>query len=223
MSLLSVTESQVLNGSNLAAIGTHGRWEIIAFKTATLNPNGTYTLSGLLRGLKGTEHNTGNHATGDSFVLLESGRLVRVQIDADDIGVEKYWKVATIGENLVQFAGQAFTCGAVGLECFSPAHLRGQRNASGDLTISWIRRNRLAGEWRDLVDVPVSENTEQYEIDVMAGETVKRTITVTDATSASYTASMQTTDFGSTQASVTVKIYQISATVGRGYVASATL
>jgi hypothetical protein len=40
---------------------------------------------------------------------------------------------------------------------------------------------------------------------------------------ASYSAADQTTDFGSAQSSIDVKIYQISAVVGRGYAVEATV
>jgi hypothetical protein len=43
------------------------------------------------------------------------------------------------------------------------------RNGAGDLTITWVRRTRYSGEWRDLVDVPLNEASEGYEIDVLDG------------------------------------------------------
>ena len=46
--------------------------------------------------------------------------------------------------------------------------------------------------------------------------TIKRTISST-APAAVYTSADQTTDFGSNQATLYLKIYQMSATVGRGY------
>jgi len=65
----------------------------------------------------------------------------------------------------------------------------------------------------------LGENVEQYEIDIYDDNTyttVLRTIAATSE-SAEYTAAQQATDFGSAQAQVYVKIYQISQTVGRGY------
>jgi hypothetical protein len=56
----------------------------------------------------------------------------------------------------------------------------------------------------------------------MDGSTVARTITATTPTFA-YSAADQTTDFGSAQASITFRIYQLSATVGRGYPLEVTL
>ncbi|EDX78910.1 hypothetical protein BBAL3_67 [Brevundimonas sp. BAL3] len=59
-------------------------------------------------------------------------------------------------------------------------------------------------------------------MEVMNGATVVRTLSVTTPT-AIYTAAQQTADFGAPQASIAVRIYQMSATVGRGRAALATL
>jgi len=47
---------------------------------------------------------------------------------------------------------------------------------------------------------------------------VVRTIQVSSIQNVTYTAAMQTTDFGSVQSTVSWRVYQMSATVGRGYV-----
>ena len=47
--LASTLRANVLAGQNRAAIGADGRWEIIHFRDATFNLDGTYTLRGLLR------------------------------------------------------------------------------------------------------------------------------------------------------------------------------
>lgn len=57
----------------------------------------------------------------------------------------------------------------------------------------------------------------------MQGVTVKRTITGLTTPTALYTAAQQVTDFGATQSSILVNVYQISAAVGRGYAGIATL
>ena len=50
----------------------------------------------------------------------------------------------------------------------------------------------------------------------MDGSDVVRTIAGLTSPSATYTAAEQTADFGSAQSSVTVRVYQVSALVGRG-------
>ncbi len=65
--LASTTELAVYAGANAAAIGVHGRWEIIQFQTATLEADGTYTLSNLLRGRRGTEWAQAGHLPSFSY------------------------------------------------------------------------------------------------------------------------------------------------------------
>ena len=59
-------------------------------------------------------------------------------------------------------------------------------------------------------------------MDVLNGGNVVRTI-ATSSPSFPYTAAQQTIDFGSPQSSINVALYQLSATVGRGFPAAATV
>ena len=215
-SLSSVTELALLNGANSCVIGD----EIIQFQYATLTGNNRYTLSKLLRGRLGTDHAMA-HTAGEEFVLLNSA-LLEKQIAVNNFGLLKYYKAVTSGQLLANADEESFTYTGKMLKPFSPVHITGSRDGSSNLTIDWIRRTRIGGEWRDNVDVPLSEESEQYEVDIMDGSDVVRTISVTSP-QASYTAAQQTSDFGSTQSSVTIKIYQISAIIGRGYPGEATI
>jgi hypothetical protein len=132
------------------------------------------------------------------------------------------WGPSVLSQSDPSWQQQTFTTRCVGLMPWSPVQVAGSRNAGGDLTITWIRRTRFGGVWTDGTDVPLNEETEKYEVDILNGATVVRTIAVTN-TSATYTAAQQVTDFGSVQSAITVKVYQISGTVGRGRAASATL
>lgn len=67
------------------------------------------------------------------------------------------------------------------------------------------------------VDIPLSEEAERYEVDIMQGATVKRTFTGLTTLTTIYTSAQQVTDFGSAQASILVNVYQMSAAVGRGF------
>jgi hypothetical protein len=102
-------------------------------------------------------------------------------------------------------------------------HIRGSRNGVGDLTITWARRTRYSGEWRDLVDVPLNEASEAYEVDVLDGAgQVVRTLS-TSIPSVTYLAADQTADFGTPQAGIDIAVYQLSAAVGRGFAGRATI
>jgi outer membrane lipoprotein SlyB len=74
----------------------------------------------------------------------------------------------------------------------------------------------------DYKDADLSELSEAYEVDILSGSTVVRTLSTSTPT-VSYSAANQTIDFGSIQSSVNVKIYQLSSYVGRGYAATATI
>lgn len=216
--LSSVTKDDLLNGNNVAMLGD----ELIQFQTATLNANGTYTLSNLIRGRRGTEHAIDSHAADEDFVLLDQGGWIPHTIPSDEIGNLKWFKAVTLNRPATGVAADKITFNGNNLKPFSVVHVEGTRDGSNDLTISWISRTRVAGEWRDYVDAPLGEESESYEIDVIVGGSVARTLT-SSSTSVSYTAAQQTTDGITPGDPVTVKVYQMSSVIGRGYVKEATV
>lgn len=217
-SLASVTEGQMLNGANHFAYGKDSRWEIIAAQNCTLQGDGSYILTDFLRGRFGTEWAAGLHYEGDRIIQLSSSLLKFVAASANAIGVPIQTKGITIGDDLNSATAADFTYRGVNLECLSPVYLNGTRAASGDWSLEWIRRGRTGGEWRDSVDVPLGEASEAYEIEIYSSSaytTLKRTLS-SPAPAVSYTSAQQVADFGSNQATLYVKVYQLSAIVGRG-------
>jgi hypothetical protein len=219
-SLSSTNRDGLLAGVNTAIIGD----EIVHFRTATLEVDGSYTLTGFLRGRRGSEAQTSEHSIGERFVLASTSTMVRVPQETADIGIERLYKGVTDGLTLAGTSSQAFTNAGSGLKPYSVCHLGGGRNDADDVLIQWHRRTRISGEWRDGVDVPLGEETEAYTVEIWdAGyTTLKRTISATSE-EATYSAADQTTDFGAPQATVYVRVYQLSATVGQGYPADATI
>ena len=218
--LSSVTETQALNGANPIVLGN----EELNFKNAVLIATNTYRVSGFLRGRKGTESAMASHLAGDRFVFADISTWRRISASSAEIGVTRYYKAVSFGMTLQQTSARAFANSADGLECLSVVNPGVGVDAAGNATINFSRRGRLYAEWRDYVDVPLSEATESYEIEVWSYgfAALKRTIAVS-AQTASYTAAQQVTDFGSVQRIFNLKIYQLSATVGRGHPAIATL
>lgn len=223
--LSSATELAVYAGANAALVGEHGRWELIQFMTATLNGDGTYTIRNMLRGRQGSDHANNQHVIGDRFILLTSATTRRFLAQNSEIGLARKYRGVSIGRSLEQTEIQDFTNSAVGLECYSPVQLGGGRNAVGDIIIIWERRTRLDGAWRDDVDVGIGEASESYEVEILTTDfaTLKRTFTGLTSKTVTYTTAQQVTDFGSNQASIGVRAYQISAVVARGYQAQATV
>ena len=216
--LESITRDQMLTGVNACAYGADGRWEIMHFQNAALNSDGSYTLSDFWRGDKGTEWATGLHEYGDAFVLLDDPDTAFIGLQTSSIGSPRVYRGITNGQSIETDTDTDFTYQGVNLMPLSPVYAKATRDGSGNLSATFTRRSRLSGSWWTAgVETVVGETSQAYEIDVMSGATVKRTIAAVTP-SFSYSAANQTTDFGSAQSSITFRIYQLSETVGRGYV-----
>jgi hypothetical protein len=214
--LASTNELAVLNGANAAMIGD----ELIQFRSAELVGNKRYRLTQLLRGRQGTEWAIGSHVGGERFVLLSSA-LYTQSMPSNLIGRELFYKAVSVGNSLGNTDELSHSHTGRNLKPFAPVHIKANRDAGGDVTLSWVRRSRIDAEWRDLVDIPLGEESERYEVDIMDGQTVVRTI-ASVVPIIHYSVSDQTVDFGSAQSSITANIHQLSALVGRGYVAAIT-
>jgi hypothetical protein len=220
--LESRTEDAVLAGANAAAIGAHGRWEIVQFVDAEHLGDGVYELSTLLRGRRGTEHNIGLGVVDDRFVMLSMGGLVRLQMNVSDVGAERLYKVVAQGTSFADALPQAFTGNGEALRPFSPVHVEAFMEVDGDIVVEWMRRGRLGQTLQSGTDIALSEETEAYEVDIEIDEVVVRTIEVT-AQTATYTTTQQAADFGTiTGGEIAFAVYQISAAVGRGHVGRLT-
>jgi hypothetical protein len=154
-------------------------------------------------------------AAGATFVLL-GGEITPVPLAAGEIGVPLNWRYGPATRDIAhasyQTATHAFT--GRGLRPLSPAHVRAARDAD-DITLTWTRRTRIGGDSWGASQVPLAEDSERYEVDVLSGPAVVRTLSVT-AQSCAYSAAQQTVDFGAPQSTLSVAVYQISATYGRG-------
>lgn len=224
--LSSVTDEQLLAGANHFAFGAHGRWEIIGAKTCTLQGDGSWILSNLLRGRFGTERNTGTHVIYDTAVLLDTVDLPWIGSNTGNLGIERLYKVVSFGASLDSAPSNPWTYSGANLECLNPVYVRGVKAANNDWSMDWVRRTRVDGEWRDRVDVSLGETSEAYEVEIYSSSaytTLKRTITGLSTSAATYTSAQQTTDFGAAQTTLYVKVYQLSSVVGRGYPATVTL
>jgi hypothetical protein len=218
--LYSVSLLNLLNGSNTMAYGANGRWEIIGAMTCTPAGGNAYVLSNLLRGRYGTEWAMSLHAIGDTVVLLDDADLQWLALSSSAISQARLYRAITYGSDIGTDSDRSFTYSAVNLKPLYPIALTGARDpASADWSLTWLRRTRSGGEWRDGLDVDLGETSECYEIDIYASgayTTVKRTLATT-VPAAAYSSADQVTDFGSNQATLYLKLYQVSSTVGRGY------
>ncbi len=215
--LTSDTETNVLNGTNALLVGN----EIVQFVTAVLNSDGTYTLSTLLRGRRGTDFATGTHVAGDRVVVLSANTVLRVAVDLSDHLTTFVYRAITLGS--AQFSSATVTQQLLlrSQMPYAPSHLAGTIAADA-WTFTLVNRTRIGGSWKDSIDAPLGEGSENYEWDVMDGATVKRTLTSIVPT-VGYSSADQNTDFGDDQTTIELNVYQLSDDVGRGFVTNVTL
>ena len=215
--LVSATRDEVLNSisTNAALIGS----ELIQYRNAALVSAGVYTISGLLRGRRGTEWATDAHVASERFVALGLSGLRFLPLESSELGKLRYYKAASASQRLSDVVAKSITPMGVGLEPMSPVDARANRDTT-DTVLTWRRRTRLSSRitgplaWSH----PLGEASESYEVEVWdsAYTTLKRTLTAS-AQTVTYTSANQVTDFGSNQTVLYLRIYQLSATVGRGY------
>ncbi len=221
--LESYTQLQVYNGSGVFMLGAPGRWEAIKYMNATLTAPNTYTLDTFLRGRRGTGHAMALHEIGDQFIFADTRTWQRPNAGVSQIGLTRLYKGVTFHQPIASVPAQSFTNSAVGLKPYAPVKLKGVRDGGNDLTISCKRCTRTGGAWRDFVDVVLSEPLCDFEIWNSGFTTLLRTISSIDGNSTIYTAAMQTADGLTPGNPVSVRIYSISPTVGRGYKLEGTI
>ena len=214
----------MLAGGNALAIETAaGVWEIVQFGTAALQSPGRWKLTHLLRGQFGTESSVANPAPAGARVVVLNSAVTPLAIAESDVGLPANWR---IGPSTAAAADQlnlqlAFTPSGRGLRPFSPARLRGVQQTGGDILLTWLRCTRASsGDSWVLVEVPLGEAAEAYDLEILNGVAVVRTVSGIAAPSFLYTAAMMVADFGGPITTLRFRVYQIGA-LGRGAAAEA--
>ncbi|WP_296643854.1 baseplate multidomain protein megatron [Roseinatronobacter sp.] len=230
--LESVTDLALLGGANALAVETGaGQWEIVQAGSAELIAPGRYRLTRLLRGQRGTEAAMGDPTQEGARVVVLDDSLTALPISEADLGLPWNWRIGPAARppSDDSYAAQTFTPEGAGLRPFAVAHIeqpwRTPRSL-GDLTLQWVRRSRsLAADNWGMGDVPLGEELEAYEVDILDGASVKRTLS-TNTTSTVYSGADQIADWGALLGpgdTLTIRIAQLSALIGRGTGRTVTL
>lgn len=196
--LSSCTYDQFLAYRNLALIGN----ELIAFMNAVAINATTYRLSRLLRGCRGTESAIATHTFDEKFYLVKDSGFIHHEGLPSYLGQTATYKGVPNGGDLLSVQEETLiTITGEGAKPYAPVNPVLSRNvATGELILSWDRRSRRDGDWRDNVNVPIGEDSERYE--VVIG-------------SVSYFVNSPSCTFTGTTP-VTATVYQLSGSVGRG-------
>ena len=220
----STGDDAALSGASAIALqGEDGQWEVIAFAHAELIEPSTWRLSKLLRGLGASEVRAARSlAAGARAVILDQSPLT-LSSDPDDVGKHFFWRVVASGLDYMHPTALAFdsTIGAEALMPLSPVHGKARRSADG-ITIHFMRRGRIRADSWVSPDIPMDQSQEAYEIEILDGSRVVRTLSTT-VTSALYPSNEELIDFSSRRSRLNIRIYQIGDGVGRGYPAEFNL
>jgi hypothetical protein len=216
--LASLPELAMLNGGNVAAIGTaETGFEVIQFRVATMVDSVTWRLESLLRGQGGTGDVAAlGHLAGARFVLL-NGAVVSLAIGEAEAGLSltaRCGPADTVYDPDL-FVDVPLARARRGLTCLPPVRMTARRAAGGDVTIAWVRQTRIAGDAWEPVEVPLGEAGEAYRVEILDGVTVVRTVATTAPTFV-YVAAEQAADFGVMPGTIGVRVRQVSATEGPG-------
>ena len=222
--LSSATDLQVLGGANAIAVeNADGEWEIVQFQTAELVSAGRYKLTRLLRGQRGSEHAMADPVAAGARALVLDAALGQPGISPDDVSLPIVWRAGPSNRDMGDdsYVEESVTIEGKGRRPLSPVHVAGIIDASGDAAITWTRRTRIGGDDWSQVEVPLGEESEAYEVDVLDGsDNVVRTIAAATS-SAGYTAAQQSAD--AIAPPFDIIVYQLSATYGRGTGERATI
>ena len=198
--LTDADEAGIRGGRNVAMLGN----ELIQFRSALPLGGNLWRLSGLNRGMRGTEWAIAGHSAGDRFILIESDTLAEIAVPA---GVAEVRVIAaglgdgaTPPQQSVMQPGQA-------LQPPSPVRLVANRFSNGDTQINWVRRSRIGWRWLDGTDAPLGEESEGYRLTLTPNAGAARIVTSAAATYL-YTAAMRAADVAEGAASLTFTAQQ---------------
>jgi hypothetical protein len=235
--LESITDAQFLSERNAAWWGnpTDG-WEIVKYRDAVDNGDGTWTLSTLIRARRGTARIASQgHAAGDRFYLLNPGQdssmWGKESSGSSDVGQIRHYRATPLGHPFEAVNFQDVSITGTDLKPYEVVHVESQRDtpSTNDVRLSWIRQTRIGGqsEWGDgVTDTPLGEASERYEVVLLGGpghaspgsEALSKSVQdQTDTTGSDFTAAEQSAAGYSLSDPLSFVIYQLSVAVGRGF------
>lgn len=229
--LSSVTFEQLLGGANRALIlnpGT-GVGEIIQFQNAVADGR-SVVLSGIIRGLRGTDYAVDKHRNNAQFFLLNDAAIQSHVHDLERVGGTEYFKSVSTGQIISAVDAKSVAFAGKDLMPWAPSRVN-RTWVGDDLQITWNRRARVGGAWVMSAGetVPIAEDSERYEAYLLPNVegalsafrptrpdtySVMKSVTSPQAT---FTAAELASAGYLEDSAVLIGLYQISGQVGRGF------
>jgi hypothetical protein len=214
-------------GQNCIAVGTDQTgWELIYFRDVTVVNDKLVKLTGLIRAQRGTDAFV-SHGPSDIVVLVSSASdtftsVLRPQSVTSDQASATF-RYSSLGQpNQRGPVSEDVPVHGYQLYPFSPCRLKAAAGGSNSVVLSWLRRDRGNAEY---VTHPatMSEASELYDLEILNGSTVVRTVNGLTTPTYTYIAADQTTDgFTPPLAALKVQVYQ-RGELGRGFPRQETL
>lgn len=218
--LASADRVAVYGGANVLAVqNPDGGWEVVQFANAELTAPGTYALTGLLRGRRGSEDQMRAPVPAGARVLVLDESLAQLGLSPAQarLPFNYLWGPASRPMADVSWQAAAMTFWGAALAPLAPCHLAFAWDG-GDLVLSWRRRDRAPSAAAITpAQTAMSEQREAYDVEIWDGAAVVRTFAGLSEHTCTYSAAQQAADFPSgLPAPLAVRVYQLSALTGRG-------
>jgi len=172
--LQSYSEEEVLGGKNLGIIErADGSVECIRFKNREVIDSTTYKLTGILRGVLGTENSVSGTDIGAKLFIIDASLITdatsnRIQLGLTDQDVDIKYKVVSDGADLEESILDIAAVTDCGIKPFYPNIYKAVYTSTG-VTVHWIRRTRLDSIWISGDSAPYWGDTNEWMYQIWGG------------------------------------------------------
>lgn len=208
--------------------------EVIFFKDITFNANNTITITNMIRGARGTEHEIPNHRHGEEWFLVTPDAVQQDSESFQYTGQEFIFRPSLPGILPGMAPTERAALSGASHKPWSPVRLTRQ-TVGGAVNITWERRARIDGSLKpNTGTVPNDEGISEFEVYILPGafdidlfdpdnpQHYRRKYVV-NTTSVTYALEDMGQDGFTLGSTLHVVVYQRNQRVGRGFPGAASL
>ncbi|MBV9078627.1 MAG: phage tail protein, partial [Methylobacteriaceae bacterium] len=221
--LTSLDDLAALGDGNLLALEGEGGFEVLIAARAELIGPRRYRLARFLRGLGASEALASRTVPPGATLVRLDGALVPLATAPADLGRTWRYRIGPADRDPADpsFVERVATATGDAIRPLAPVRLKARREPAG-VRLTWIRQTRRDGDSWDVAEVPLGEESERYELDILRDGRPCRTLP-SAGPSALYAAADELADWGAPQSALAVSVVQLGTFVGRGAARCATL